>query len=59
MAQSMFQMRSLQHDVKHEKLQGFRQKALLFSVSVLRKSPISDDQKYYVKISVKSKSNAI
>ena len=54
MAQSMFQMRSLQHDVKHEKLQGFRQKALLFSVSVLRKSPISDDQKYYVKISVKS-----
>ena len=54
MAQSMFQMRSLQHDVKHEKLQGFRQKALLFSVSVLRKSPISDCQKYYVKISVKS-----
>ena len=34
MAQSMFQMRSLQHDVKHEKLQGFRQKAILWSVSV-------------------------
>ena len=35
MAQSMFQVPGMQHDFEYEELQGFRQIAILWSVSIV------------------------